>query len=218
MRDVFHLELRRLTAELSALCGRSNDAMTKATRALLGRDLTLSEHVITDDIQLGRAHTGVEETACSMLALQSPVAGELRAVVGMLEVAERVRRMGGLACHVAVAARRRHPLPVVPEPLERRIAEMGQIGVYIGRQVCAAVEDPATVKVAELDGLDDRVDELEMSILTWARGGPCEVSVAVDLALLARYFERYADQGVGAARSLHYVATGQRLRAESVRS
>jgi phosphate transport system protein len=216
MRDVFHFELRRLTAELALLCGRSNDAMTKATKALLGRDLILAEQVITEDTELGRAYEEIEKAACSVLALQAPVAGDLRAVVGVIEVAELVRRMGGLACHVAEAARRRHPLPAVPEPVVRRFAEMCQIGVYIGRQVRAAVEYPSTVDVAELDRLDDRVDELEAAVLSWACSDPGGVSVAVDLALLARYFERYADQALGAARSMHYVTTGERLRAENV--
>jgi phosphate transport system protein len=165
MRDAYHGQLGRLISELEMLCGRATEAMSNAARALAYMDLSLSEQVIIDDAETGRIHTQFEQSACRLLALQAPVAGELRAVVSMIEVGEKVRRMSGLACHVAEAARRRHPEPAVPEQLARRFTEMGQVGVYLCRQVRGAVDRPATVDVGELDRLDDRVDELEASVL-----------------------------------------------------
>jgi phosphate transport system protein len=215
VREAYHAELRRLSSELQVLCGRTATAMERATQALLCSGLAQAEQVIVDDVESDRLHARFERAACSVIARQAPVAGELRAVVGMIQVAEKVVRMGDLARHVAEAARRRHPYPAVPEPLTGRVAEMGALGVSIGRRVEVAVAAPGRVCLGELEQLDDSVDRLEAEVLAWVAGADTNscVRTGVEVALLGRYFERYADQGVAAARRLNFMATGERSRA-----
>jgi phosphate transport system protein len=214
MREAYHGELRRLSAELQALCGLAVDAMRRATEALLGQDLTRAEQVIADDAEIDRAYREFDRAACSVLALEAPVAGELRAVISMIQVGEKAMRMGDLARHVAEVARRRHPERAVPSPLTAQFAEMGALCVSISHRIELAIAAPLQLRIDELERLDDRIDRLEAEALAWASnedlGG--DVRSGVDVALLARYFERYADQGVGAGRKLRFAATGDRSR------
>ncbi|MDT7594081.1 MAG: phosphate transport system protein, partial [Pseudonocardiales bacterium] len=94
MREAYHGELQRLSSDLQALSQLAADAMARAAQALVGRNLSQAEHVITDDVDIDRAYAGFEQAACSVLALQAPVAGELRTVVSMIQVGEKIMRMG----------------------------------------------------------------------------------------------------------------------------
>ena len=79
MRTAFHEQLDSLTELLSNMCGLAGLAMDRATQALLHADLTMAEQVFTDHDQLAHMQTSAEEAAFRTLALQSPVAGDLRA-------------------------------------------------------------------------------------------------------------------------------------------
>lgn len=204
-----HAELSRLSAELGLMCELATAAMALATRALMGKHLTLAEQVISDDSDIDDAHARFERTACGVLALYAPIAGELRAVIGMIQIGERIQRMGDLARHIAEAARRRHPMSAVPAALEDCFEEMGRLGVTIGEQVSAAIAHPGTAEIESLERLDDRIDQLESTVLTWVSTQQDDVRAGVDVALLARFFERYADQGVSAARRLQYISGAQ---------
>ena len=83
--------------------------MERATQALLQADLTLAEQVISDHEQISASSARAEEAAFVLLALQAPVAGDLRAIVSSIQIVADVDRMGALALHVAKIARRRHP-------------------------------------------------------------------------------------------------------------
>ena len=109
MRTGFHDQLAALTETLSQMCGLAGAAMKRATQARLQADLVLAEQVITNHDELSRMQTEAEEAAFVLLALQAPVAGDLRLVVGSMQNVADAERMGGLALHVAKIARRRHP-------------------------------------------------------------------------------------------------------------
>jgi phosphate transport system protein len=102
MRRAYHEDLQRLVEQLQLIS------------ELLGRDLRLAEQVISGDEDVERTCADFDKSACTVLALQAPVAGELRSVIAMLQVADNVRRMAGLARHIAEAARRRYPESAVP--------------------------------------------------------------------------------------------------------
>jgi len=85
------------------MCGLTGVAMERATQALLQADLVLAEEVLADYNQITAMSAHAEESAFVLLALQAPVAGDLRAIVGSLQVAADLDRMGALAMHVAVA-------------------------------------------------------------------------------------------------------------------
>src|SRR5882724_3464347 len=100
MRTAYHEQLAALTTQLGEICGLTGVAMERATQALLQADLVLAEQVITDHDKIRAMSTNAEESAFVLLALQAPVAGELRAIVSSVQIAADLERMGALALHV----------------------------------------------------------------------------------------------------------------------
>lgn len=207
---MFHGELEQLGVELAMMCGLAAQAMERATRALLRCDLVLAERVISDDDELDAARARCEGHAFIVLSLQAPVARDLRLVVTSIQAAEKIERMGDLARHVAELARRRHPACAVPTPLSGPFAEMGRLAVGAGRRVQEIIAAPMEEHFAEQDRADDRIDELHREILNAVQdpGSGCSVRDGVDVALLARFVERFADQAVSVTRRLDYIVTG----------
>ena len=122
-----------------------------------------------------------------------------------------IERMGDLALHVAQAARRRHPQTVIPEEIKPYFAEMGTVGVRLAEKAGQVIRSRDLETAGELESDDDAMDDLHKHMFTvlmdrnWTHG----VSAAVDVALLARFYERYADHAVAVARRIVYVVTGQ---------
>jgi phosphate transport system protein len=119
--------------------------------------------------------------------------------------------MGALAVHVAKIARRRHPDHVLPAEVERCFTEMGRVAVELAKsaQEVLVTRDPG--KAARIREEDDEMDELHRQLFTvlldhdgWKRGVPA----AVDVALLGRFYERFADHAVEVGRRVVFQATG----------
>jgi phosphate transport system protein len=211
MRDVYQEQLDDLAAALASMCTQVAEAMEKATRALLEADLQLAEEVISGDVRVDETRAAAEEKAFALLALQAPVATDLRIVVAAIHGAGDIERMGDLALHVAQAARRRHPHPVLPTEVAGYFAEMGQVGVQLARKAGDVIRTRDLERAAELETDDDAMDDLHRHMFTvlmdrnWSHG----VGPAVDITLLARFYERYADHAVTVARRVVYVVTGR---------
>lgn len=211
MRDGYQEQLDHLAHSLAGMCERVAEAMEKATRALLTVDLHLAEEVISDDIGVDDLRYAAEDQAFALLALQAPVATDLRTVVSAIHGAGDIERMGDLALHVAQAARRRHPQPVLPDEVAPYFAEMGRVGCALARKAADVIRSRDLSMAAELEADDDAMDDLHRHMFTvlmdrnWSHG----VAPAVDITLLARFYERYADHAVAVARRIVYVVTGQ---------
>ena len=211
MRDVYQEQLDALAGALAGMCTQVAEAMEKATRALLEVDLQLAEEVISDDVRVDELRAAAEEKAFALLALQAPVATDLRIVVSAIHGAGDIERMGDLALHVAQAARRRHPHPVLPAEVAPYFAEMGRVGVRLALKAGDVIRTRDLARAAELESDDDAMDDLHRHMFTvlmdrnWSHG----VGPAVDITLLARFYERYADHAVAVARRIVYVVTGQ---------
>ena len=132
MRVAYNEQMTELADLLGEMAGLAGVAMERATQSLLQADLSLAEQVISEHDQITDLSTIAEERAFALLALQAPVAGDLRSVVSGIQIVADVDRMGALALHVAKIARRRHPNHVLPEEVNGYFAEMGRIAVAIG--------------------------------------------------------------------------------------
>jgi phosphate transport system protein len=124
---------RNYPSKLGDMCrhGRACDG-TGYPVALLQADLVLAEQVITDHEQINALSARAEESAFVLLALQAPVAGDLRSIVSSIQIVADIDRMGALALHVAKIARRRHPQHALPEEVNGYFAEMGRVAVELG--------------------------------------------------------------------------------------
>ena len=210
MRTAYHEQLESLTTQLGDMCGLAGTAMERATQALLQADLALAEQVITDHEQISAMSVRAEETAFVLLALQAPVAGDLRAIVSSIQIVADVDRMGALALHVAKIARRRHPQHALPEEVNGYFAEMGRVAVELGQSAREVLLTRDPEKAARIRDEDDAMDDLHRHLFTvlmdrdWRHG----VAAAVDVTLLGRFYERFADHAVEIARRVIFQVTG----------
>ena len=210
MRTAYHEQLDQLTEQLGDMCGLAGAAMERATQALLQADLVLAEQVISDHEQIVAMSARAEEAAFVLLALQAPVAGDLRSIVTAIQIVADVDRMGALALHVAKIARRRHPQHALPEEVNGYFSEMGRVAVELGNsaQEVLVTRDPD--KAARISEEDDAMDDLHRHLFSvlmdreWNHG----VTAAVDVTLLSRFYERFADHAVEIARRVIFQATG----------
>lgn len=211
MREAYQVELGELAEELATMCSMAGTAMELATRALLDADLALAEQVIGDDAKIDDARAACEEHAYALLALQAPVATDLRTVLAAIHAAESLERMGDLALHVAKAARRRHPNPVLPEQIRPYFAEMGRVAVDLARQAESVILNRDVEKARSLEEADDEMDDLHRHLFTviMDKDWPDGVAAAVDVTLLGRFYERFADHAVSVAKRVVFVVTGR---------
>lgn len=211
MRDTYHEQLSALTADIAKMCGLASEAMAHATRALLQADLVLAERVISEHEQITTMSARAEEAAFLLLALQAPVAGELRAVVTSTQNAANVERMGALALHVAKITRRRYPAHALPDDVNDHFAKMGRVAVALGTAAQEALQSGDPDKAARLRQQDEEMNDLHRGLFTvlmdrtWTHG----VTTAVDVTLLSRFYERFADHAVEIARRVIFRATGE---------
>ncbi|SDC90241.1 phosphate signaling complex protein PhoU [Actinokineospora iranica] len=211
MREAYHLELGQLADHLGGMCSMVAEAMELATRALLETNLSIAEQVISGDEKIDDARSACEEHAYALLALQAPVATDLRTVLAAIHAAESLERMGDLALHVAKAARRRHPSPVLPEPVHGYFAEMGRVAVQLARKAEAVIRSQDVAAARALEDADDEMDDLHRHLFTviMNKDWPHGVASAVDVTLLGRFYERYADHAVSVAKRVVFVVTGR---------
>lgn len=211
MREAFSSQLTELAASMATMCSTATDLMELATHGLLQADLAAAEKVISREQFLMEQSKASEELGYSLLALQAPVATDLRQVVSSIQLIQDINRMGSLALHVAKITRRRHPENVIPEPVSGYFAEMGRVAVALGRSATEVLLTRDLKQAASLSEQDDAMDDLRRHLFTlltvreWSYG----VAAAVDVTLLGRYYERFCDHAVEVAQRVIFLTTGQ---------
>lgn len=211
MRQHYHDQLDEVSRYLVEMSKLVEAAMERSTRALLSADLALAESVISDDEAINALGQKVEDECVSIIALQGPVASELRAIIGALRMCATLERMGDLAAHIAKQARLRHPNLSIPTELRATFSMMGAIATAVVQKVAGVLETRNLELAAGVAAADDEMDRLHRELFTtvlspsWGHG----VEAAVDVTLLSRYYERFADHGVSIARRIAYIVTGE---------
>src|SRR5699024_1176363 len=123
----YRQQLDQFAHDLIILCDLTTDTMTKATEALVNTSLASAEAALSNADQLEEIRLRCEAPAVALLALDTPLARDLRQVVSSIYIVEDFSRMGALGMHVATAARRRPPEPVVPADLQGFVKELGRL-------------------------------------------------------------------------------------------
>ncbi|MFD8509450.1 phosphate signaling complex protein PhoU [Streptomyces sp. NPDC059687] len=213
MRKAYQEELASIGDRLVEMANLVGSAIGRATTALLDTDLELAESVIAADAKVDDLQRDLENQAIAVLARQQPVATDLRIVVTSLRMSADLERCGDLAEHVAKLARMRYPEQAIPRDLRRTILEMGQLAQRLMAQAAEVVLTQDIDAALQVERDDDRMDELHRMIFQhlmddrWQHG----VETAVDVTLVGRYYERFADHAVSVARRVVYLVTGERV-------
>ncbi|MGQ0778724.1 MAG: phosphate signaling complex protein PhoU [Pseudonocardiales bacterium] len=211
MREIFQTELRTLMLDLARMARLACEMMTSASTALHQADLALAEFVITRDDEMNALHDDTEKRCVSLLALQAPVAADLRIVVAAMHAVGDLERMGNLAQHVAKIARLKHPHLSIPGSVRPVFARMSLLACRLAEDAATAIEQQDPLSGVRLAEADDEVDALRRQLfgILFAESWSYGVEPAVDAALIGRYYERFADHAVAIAHQVGYLATGK---------
>lgn len=211
MRKVFQAELHQIGEELIEISQLVSDAIQKANSAFQGADTELAQEVIAADARIDFLQNDLDERAIDILALQGPVASDLRMIVGALRMSASLERMGDLARHVAQLARLRFPANVIPERIRATFDELAELDVQIAAKVTELLETRNLELTNEISAANVQVNELHAGVFRavaaedWNESAP----TTVDVTLASRYYERFADHGVSVARKVTYLVTGE---------
>ena len=210
MRDAFHDDLDAISVSLVEMSQLANTAMVRATKAILEADLAIAEEVISEDERIDNLHHDLDARTLTLLARQQPVAGDLRTIVASIRMSSDIERMGDLAHHIAKLARMRYPACAIPPELVFIIQEMGEVAQRIMTKTTGIITSRDTLAAVELEKDDDAMDKLHRKLFeillddNWSHG----IETAIDMTLVGRYYERYADHAVSVARRVYFLVTG----------
>ncbi len=211
-RRNFHAEIEETSELVVQLAARASDAVARATDALLRYDLAEAQNVINDDHQIDLAAFEIEEQCQSLLALQQPMAGDLRQILATMWISGELERTGGLACNICKGARRMFGTELSPK-LRGQIAEMNEEAIRLIRLSVDSYSEHDSALASALDDIDDRLDSMHhsfvQSLLEASRSQDLEVQPAVQLALIARYYERIGDHAVNISDRVRYMVSGE---------
>jgi len=211
IRSVFQDELDNVSQSLVDLTTMVSTSVVKASKALQTADLNLAEEVIATDIKIDDYQHELDARIIDIIARQQPVASDLRALVTALRMSADLERMGDLSHHIAKVARLRHPNSAIPNDLLLAFTEMGHVAEKLATKVATVITTRDTDMALQVEKDDDEMDELHKKVISGIIGSSPTLSldVAIDLTLLGRYYERFADHAVSVARRVYFLVKGE---------
>jgi phosphate transport system protein len=210
-RRVFHEELDAIRDDVVRLGALAGEAIEAATNAFLAADLSAVERVVANDRVLDDLTHDMEQRSYLLLAQQQPMAVDLRVLVTVLRVIHELERIGDLMTKVAKAARRLYPHEIDPK-IRGLIDRMrGQAAAQL-RLAIEAFADRDVARAAALADMDDTMDELQKELFQaiFAERSPDDATLqlAVQMALVGRFYERAGDHAANVGDRVQFMVTG----------
>jgi phosphate transport system protein len=206
--------LQGLRETLLRMGSRSEAILDKAVQAVIERDAELARQVEHDDLEIDRLDVQLDEGVLLALALQAPVAADLRKVVAVKMIATDLERVGDLARNIAKSALRLSlhpelPIPLVLVRLARSSQRMlhGALDAYAGDDA-----EVARAVLAQDDDVDRQQDEVVRSGLQEITGHPEQASQSVDIIFVAKHLERVADHATNIAEDVILVTEARNVK------
>jgi len=200
-----------LRADLIRLGAMTSETIGRSTAALLDRDLHAAQELIDGDDVIDDFCLGLEERTCRLLALQSPIAGDLRFLLTTLRLIGELERSADLSVNVCKASRRIYDVEFGPQ-IRGLIEQMGVEAAFLTRTAIDSYVDADTSLAAALDDIDDRLDELQVQYVQAIFQSHSDLNItlqgAVQMAMIGRYYERIGDHAVNIGERVLYMVTG----------
>ena len=215
----FRDDLDKLKSTLVGMAGLAEQSVRDAVRALLERDKDGAQRVRDRDREIDMLELEIDDLAINLLALQQPMAKDLRFIAMAMKISNDLERVGDHAVNIAEAVEwllEAPPFPVIPE-----IEEMVRVSTeMLGSALDAFVR--ADSKLArEIPARDDRVDELHENnfriLLTHMLEEPRKITAGMDLLLISGNIERIADLATNIAEEVVYLVEGRSIKHRAAR-
>ena len=210
----FHDELSQVKVRLLTMSGEAEAALRLAVEALLERSLEKAAQVIAGDKVIDGMEVGIEEDCIDLLALQQPMAKDLRMLVAAIKIANDLERVGDHAVNLAQSAERlERSRPIAPEP---EIVEMARLAREMLSDALEAFVRGDAAAGREICLRDDKVDALNRSVfrilLTHMMEDPHVIGAAMELFLVSRNLERVADLATNIAEDVVFLVEGKSIK------
>ena len=211
LRTEFHDELDEIQQGIARLSAGVTELDPRATEILLSMDLEGAEYVILGDDEYDAKALDLEEKCFHVIALQAPVATDLRAVVSAIKIIADVERSADLCVNICKAARRIYGHELDPH-LRGVIQKMGDQAQVLFKEATEAYLNLDGVRAAALHDMDAYLDDLHRQfiqvIFESHAAGNIDLQVAVQLAVVARFYERIGDHAVNVGDRVRYIVSG----------
>lgn len=214
MESHFHQELGQLKMTILQMASLAERSVSKALTAFFRRDADLAQEVIEGDRAINLLEVDVDRISLRLLALDQPMAGDLRFIIGCMRIAVSLERIGDQAVNVAERAlflSTRPPLP--PNPA---MEQLGETALDMFQTVIRAFIDENTEEAREVCRMDDKADELNVTVLKtlldyMVKEVPA-VERSVQTIIAARCLERVADEATNIAESVIFITLGVNIK------
>ena len=208
MRASFHRRLGEIDQDVLQLFSLVGEGIAAATDAFLSNDITVAETLAARDRLIDALYRQIEEHVQRQLALQQPVAGDLRFLLSVLRIVPELERCHDLAEHIA----RRAAMGLsssLPPRVRGLVDDMGRLDVTMWRAVGDAFIDRDPTAVDQLRVTDQTLDAMHASLIDAVSDGTVPPAIAMEMALIGRFFERLGDHAVNVADRVRYLVTGR---------
>lgn len=210
IRIGFHEALESAENSLLAEGALVRQQLVDVLQSLRERDVEGAERVIINDDRVDGAYLDTQAQVLNLLALQAPVAGDLRLVSAILHANVHVERMGDLCVNIAKFVRNRHPYPT-DSPMLMRINEMGERAAEMLDLALSAFAQRSVDLTEQLPERDEFLDRLNKGMIgdlkEYAQDEE-SFEWATKLILVARYLERFGDHAVDIGEQIAFLVTG----------
>ena len=210
-REDFERNLKGLQEDVVQLSSRVEKAIFKSIEALKERDITASQKVVDDDDVIDEAQQAIEDRCIDLIALEAPMAGDLRVLIAAMMIANELERMGDYAEGIAKISVSMGNLPPLKPLID--IPRMADKSVDMLRRSTQAfvnrdVESATAVLLAD-DEVDDIYEQVYRELLTYMMADPSTIQRATYLLWVAHDLERVADRTTNIAERVIYLVTGE---------
>jgi phosphate transport system protein len=206
-RVEFRRELDEIDQKVIQLFALVSEGVAAATDAFLSGDRDAAKSLVDSDKAIDSLYCDIEELVQRQFALQSPMARDMRFLLSVLRIVPELERSGDLAEHIAARAARGISGALTPR-IRGLIEQMGRVGTEMWRMAADAYADRNADVAVRLNERDDEVDELHVSLTAELVSGQLTMPVALEMALVGRFYERLGDHAVNIAERIRYIAEG----------
>ena len=213
-RHHFQQELGVLKERLLAMGGLAEERVRTAMQGLVERDAQLIEDVLNGDMPVNQLHIEIDDLCLKLLALHSPMATDLRAIMAAIKINSDLERVGDMAVNISEAARRYATHPPV-----KKLIDIPRMATTAQRMLRDALDSyvRGDVELAqrvldEDDVLDSLKTQVFRELLTYMLQDPSTIEPSLDLILISRHLERIGDHATNIAEDVIFMVSGRDVR------
>lgn len=213
VREAYHRDLHTLKSDVTGMGSLVSKAIGDAVLSLKTRDVGLAQKVIDMDDDVDAVHYKIEDECMRLLALQQPMARDLRLIISVLKMSIDLERMGDLALEIAVITKITSSVPPVKPLID--LPRMSEICQQMLADTMKAFENKDVELARQTARRDDEVDmlfdQVRRELISYMIEDPKKITGAQHLTFVARYLERIGDHITNLCENVVFMVTGERV-------